>query len=113
MELARAILAERDLALSVQVLGEFYVQATHPSRSEGLTHEQAVALIESWLRFHVQEASVRLVRNALSTAARWNISYWDASIVEAAREASCPILLSEDLQDGTDFAGVLVENPFR
>jgi predicted nucleic acid-binding protein len=36
----------------------------------------------------------------------------DAAIVEAAREAGCATLLSEDLQDGMDFAGVLVVNPF-
>jgi predicted nucleic acid-binding protein len=53
-----------------------------------------------------------LLQNALAAAARWNISYWDAAIVEAAREAKCRILLSEDLQDGMDFAGVRVENPF-
>jgi predicted nucleic acid-binding protein len=71
-----------------------------------------LALIESWLRFRTQEATVRLLQNALATAARWNISYWDAALVEAAREAKCHILLSEDLQDGMDFAGVRVENPF-
>lgn len=32
--------------------------------------------------------------------------------MEAARQARCAILLSEDLQDGMDFAGVRVSNPF-
>jgi predicted nucleic acid-binding protein len=109
---ARAILDDEDLALSIQVLQEFYVQATHRSRSERLMHEQAVALIESWLRFRTQESTVPLLQNALVAAARWNISYWDAAIVEAAREAKCSILLSEDFQNGMDFAGVRVENPF-
>jgi predicted nucleic acid-binding protein len=53
MERARAILDDEDLAVSVQVLQEFYVQATHRSRDERLTHDQAIALIESWLRFPV------------------------------------------------------------
>lgn len=110
---ALALLEEEDLAVSVQVLQEFYVQATHPARLERLTHDQAVALVESWLRFRVQEVTVPLLRDALSTAARWNISYWDAAIVEAARQAGCALLLSEDLQDGMDFAGVRVANPFR
>lgn len=48
----------------------------------------------------------------MATSARWGISYWDAAIVEAAREAGCPILLTEDLQPGLDFAGVRVESPF-
>jgi len=72
-----------------------------------------VALIESWLRFRVQENTVDVLRNALSTRARWDISYWNAAIVEAARAAGCDTLLSEDLQDGMDFAGVRVQNPLR
>lgn len=111
-EKALAVLEDEDLALSVQVLQEFYVQATHPTRTERLSHDEAVALVESWLRFGVQESSVTLMRNALATSARWNISYWDAAIVEAAREAGCSTLLSEDLQDGMDFAGVRVVDAF-
>jgi predicted nucleic acid-binding protein len=113
MERARAILDDEDLAVSVQVLQEFYVQATHRSRDERLTHDQAIALSESWLRFPVEESSVQLLRNALATAARWTISYWDAAIVEAARASGCTIVLTEDLQDGMDFAGVRVVDPFR
>ncbi len=111
-ERALAILDEEDLAMSVQVLQEFYVQATHPARPERLTHEQAVALVESWLRFRVQDVSISLLRDAFATRARWQISYWDAAIVEAARAAGCSTLLSEDFHDGMDFAGVRVTNPF-
>lgn len=111
-ERALTLLDADDLAVSVQVLQEFYVQATHQRRTTRLTHEQAVALVESWLRFRVQDVSVRVLRNAMATAARWQISYWDAAVVEAAREARCHTLLSEDLQHGMDFAGVRVTNPF-
>jgi len=111
-ERALTLLDADDLAVSVQVLQEFYVQSTHRRRSTRLAHEQAVALVESWLRFRVQDVSVRVLRNAMATAARWQISYWDAAIVEAAREAGCDRLLSVDLQHGMDFAGVRVTNPF-
>jgi predicted nucleic acid-binding protein len=112
-ERAIAILNGEDLVLSVQVLQEFYVQSTRVTRADKLEHEQAVALVESWLRFRVQDVTVTVMRNALSSAARWRISYWDASIIEAAREAGCVTVLSEDLQDGMDFAGVTASNPFR
>jgi len=109
---ALEVLDGTDVVLSVQVLQEFYVQATRATRSERIEHETAVALIEAWLRFRIQETTVSVLQNALATSARWGISYWDAAIVEAARAAACPVVLSEDLQDGMDFAGVRVENPF-
>ena len=52
---ANDILAERDLALSVQVLQEFYVQATRASRPDAIGHRQAVLLIQSFRRFPVQD----------------------------------------------------------
>jgi predicted nucleic acid-binding protein len=111
-ERALAILENEDLCLSVQVLQEFYVQSTRASRRDRLEHEQALALVEAWLRFPALEISVSLLRDAIASAKRWRISYWDAAIVEAAREAACAVLLSEDLQDGMDFDGVTVVNPF-
>lgn len=43
---------------------------------------------------------------------RFNVSYWDAAIIEAARESGCTELLSEDLSNGQDYNGVTVVNPF-
>ena len=110
---AREILLRRDLALSVQVLQEFYVQATRESRSDRLRHDQAVRLIESFCRYPVQELTLSIVRAAFATRARWKISYWDAAILEAARASGCDIVLSEDLSDQEDYEGIRVENPFR
>jgi predicted nucleic acid-binding protein len=111
-EEANAILAARDLVLSAQVLQEFYVQATRRSRPDRLTHPQAAGLVESFLRFRVVEITGGLVLSALAARERFEISYWDAAILEAARAAGCEVLLSEDLSDGQDYAGVRVENPF-
>jgi len=109
---ARDLLESEDLALSVQVLQEFYVQATRPTRPQRLSHEQAAGLVEAFLRFPVQDTTVALVRAALETAARFSVSYWDAAIIEAARGLGCATLLTEDLADGTDYGGVRVVNPF-
>jgi len=110
---ARALLNETELALSVQVLQEFYVQATRPASRASLGHSDATALVESWLRFPILDLTVPLVRAALVASARWQISYWDAAIVESARALGCAVLLSEDLQPGQDFDGVQVVDPFR
>lgn len=112
-EAAREILRHTDLVVSVQVLQEFYVQATRESRPDRLRRDQAVRLVESFCRFRVQETTLGLVRAAFQTAARWQLSYWDAAILEAARASGCEIVLSEDLAHGQDYDGVRVENPFR
>lgn len=109
---AAALLNETDLALSVQVLQEFYVQATHPKAPGRLAHDTAVALIQALLRFPVQETTVALLTAALAVKERWQLCYWDAAIVAAARSLGCDVLLSEDFQDGQDFDGVRVANPF-
>lgn len=108
---ARSALAGRDLVVSTQVLGEFYVQATRPTRADAMSHEQATRLVESFTRFPVQAVTVDVVRAALASRARFALSYWDAAVVESARAAGCTTLLTEDLQPGQDFAGVRVVNP--
>lgn len=109
---AKELLASRDIALSVQVLQEFYVQATRKSRADGLTHEQATSLVDSFRRFPVQETTIGVMLSAMSTRQRFGVSYWDAAILEAARALGCEVVLSEDLSEGQDYAGVRVENPF-
>lgn len=109
---AEEVLSSRDVGLSVQVLQEFYVQATREHRPDRLTHEQAATLVDSFRRFPVQETTVAVMVSAMHTRQRYRISYWDAAILEAARELGCDVVLSEDLNDGQDYAGVRVENPF-
>ncbi|HYV64574.1 MAG TPA: PIN domain-containing protein [Bryobacteraceae bacterium] len=110
---AKDILNALDLALSVQVLQEFYAQATRTTRADRLSHLQATLLIRSFCRYPVQETTLLLVEAALRTTERFQISYWDAAIIEAARTLGCREILSEDLGDGQDYGGVRVTNPFR
>jgi predicted nucleic acid-binding protein len=109
---ANQILAARDLALSVQVLQEFYVQATRSSRPDPLTYEQATGLVESFLRFPVLAITTDLMLAAAAASQRFGVSYWDAAILEAARSLGCDLVLSEDLSDGQDYAGIRVQDPF-
>lgn len=111
--IAASLLKERNLHLSVQVLQEFYVQATRITREDRIPHEEAVALIKSWKRFTVQPVTLELLDAALQAKDRWQLSYWDAAIIEAARCASCDTILSEDLNDGQSYDGIRVLNPFR
>lgn len=110
--IAREILLRDDLVLSVQVLQEFYVQATHARRPDPLSHSMASRFIEKWLRFRVQENTVVVLRSALAMKERYGISYWDAAILAAAKAARCTELLTEDLNHGQDYDGIAVINPF-
>jgi predicted nucleic acid-binding protein len=112
-QIALEILQAEDLGLSVQVLQEFYVQATREGKSDRLGHDQAASLVEAYLRFPVQENTVALMRAALAAKNRFGVSYWDAAVIEAARALSCRTLLTEDMSHGRDYDGVIIENPFR
>jgi predicted nucleic acid-binding protein len=110
--IAQEILTGTDIALSVQVLQEFYVQATHARRPDALPHDIAARLIEKWQRFRIQDNTVAVLHSALKLKERFQTSYWDASILAAAKAARCRQLLSEDLNHGQDYDGVMVVNPF-
>ena len=100
-------------ALSVQVLQEFYVQATRATRRDALPHDIAAGLIRTWLRFKVQETSVSIITGALEIKAVHGLSYWDAAIVAAARALGCRELYSEDMTHGREIEHVKIINPFR
>ena len=95
----------------MQVLQEFYIQATRQGRADAITHEQAVGLIQAWCRFPIQETTVGVMTAALATRRRFGVSYWDAAVIEAGRALGCAVVLSEDLSPETDYDGVRVENP--
>ncbi|WP_034853341.1 PIN domain-containing protein [Inquilinus limosus] len=110
---ALALLDRDDCVLSVQVLQEFYAQATRASRPDPLPHEIAAGLIRTWLRFRIQENTVAILETALEIKALHQFSYWDSAIIAAARAAGCRELFSEDLSHGRTIEGVTVINPFR
>jgi predicted nucleic acid-binding protein len=112
-DIAVALLDTENIALSVQVLQEFYVQATRATRPDALAHEIAVGLVRTWLRFKVQETTLPVMINALEIKVRYGLSYWDAAIVAAARALGCHELLSEDMSHGREVEGVTINNPFR
>jgi predicted nucleic acid-binding protein len=112
-EKAIALLDRDGGAVSVQVFQEFYVQATRASRPDALSHEIAQGLIETWMRFAVQEITVSVFKHALALTAEHKLSYWDSAIIAAARALGCRELFSEDMAHGREIDGVLIINPFR
>jgi predicted nucleic acid-binding protein len=110
---AQAIVDGGDNALSVQVLQEFYVQATRPTRPDALPHDIATGLIRTWLRFPVQETTLAIMTDALAMKVAHGLSFWDAAIVAAAHAQRCDELMTEDFSHGRVIDGLRIINPFR
>ncbi|HEX3143200.1 MAG TPA: PIN domain-containing protein, partial [Pyrinomonadaceae bacterium] len=94
---ARQLLLNENWGWSAQVAGEFYYVATSPKRQFRLSPSLAQQYVETWLGFPTASISISIVRDALELSAKFQMSYWDAAIVAAARELGCQTVYSEDL----------------
>ena len=111
-ERALSLLKDGDLAISVQVLQEFYHQATRPNRPAPITPMQALGFLESINAFPVQAITSEVFRAGVEISQRFGLSYWDGAILAAARAMGCDAVYSEDMGAGQDYDGLRVVNPF-
>jgi predicted nucleic acid-binding protein len=109
---AENILDRDDCVLSVQVLQEFYVQATRSSRADRLSSDDAERFVTAMLRFRIQPQTIEVMRIALEIVRQLKFSYWDSAIIAAAVITNCDTLFTEDLQHGQIIRGVKVVDPF-
>lgn len=94
---------------SFQVLEEFYVKV---SKKWPAAREQARAEVRDLLAWRPVRVDAEMMDRAWKIQDRYQLSFWDALIVAAARSASCRYLLTEDLQPDQNLDGVRVINPF-
>lgn len=100
------------IVVSTQVMNEFYTVATR-KLANPLPAEEAAAVVESMTSYVCVPVDGDLVLRAIRAGRRWQLAHWDALMVEAARQAGCDRLLTEDLADGAVYDGLRIENPFR
>jgi predicted nucleic acid-binding protein len=105
-----------DLVLSHQSLVEF-VSVTTRVRS-GRTPLLSLSVARDTVEWFMMEFTVLypdpdVVRMALHGVSSHGISWYDAHQWAYAAVHKVPLLLTEDLQDGRDYGGVQVVNPFR
>ncbi len=102
-------LEESSTFIPVQVLGELF----RVLRKARYIDEQAQTMVSRWQNtFHPIETSTSVMQAALDLSVKHKFNIWDAVILSAAAEASCHLLLSEDMQDGFTWRGVTIVNPF-
>ena len=109
---ARRILQSENWGWSIQVAQEFYVNAINPKKGTGLSHTEAEVFIKTWMSFPLAINNAACLLDALEISHRFQISLCDANIIAAARQLNCKRLMSEDLNAGQNYDGVVVENPF-
>jgi predicted nucleic acid-binding protein len=95
--------------ISYQVLYEFYVKVT---RKWPQARQQARAEVRDLLAWRPVSIDAGILDRGWNLQDRYQLSFWDALIVAAARSVSCRYLLTEDLQADQDLDGVVVINPF-
>ena len=109
---AREVLEAGRIGFSIQVAQEFFVNATRKLRPP-LSSQDALAFIQTLASSEIVALDFDLFQEAVRLQDRFQISYWDAAIVAAAKRLGAQWLYSEDLADGEVFEGVQVINPFR
>ena len=115
-EVARDLIVElwdaRGGVLSIQVLQEFYVNVTRKLKKP-LTSAKALEVVEEYLTWTVVENTGRLLTSAIDLQQKAQLSFWDAMVVQAAIEAGCDKLYSEDMNAGQHFGSLVIVNPFK
>lgn len=111
--LARALversIEEESFVVSTQVLVEFYMTTV---RRRLLGPAQALDLVRFWGGHDTVPHTPDLVTRGIELHQAHSLSVWDGLIVQAALDAHCDVLLSEDLQHGRRFGSLEVANPF-
>jgi predicted nucleic acid-binding protein len=108
-EVLRRLADEGTGVLSTQVLQEFFVAATRRLGSDPLVARE---IMNDFSNFETVTVTHAIINEAVDVSVLNRISFWDSLIVASAASAACSVVLSEDLNSGQRFKGLVVVNPF-
>ena len=94
--------------LSIQVLQEFYVTCMRKQ----VAAEALRSIVADLALWHVHSPRPNEVTAAIDLSSRYQISFWDAMIIQSAAMMGCTVVWSEDLNSGQTYGDVRVMNPF-
>lgn len=98
--------------VSTQVLQELAVNLRRNAKKP-LDARATRDIVSDYLAWQVVVNGGDSILEALDLEARYQISFWDALVVQAAQASGAEILYSEDLSDGQAYGTVRVINPLR
>lgn len=96
--------------LSIQVLQEFYVDITRKV-PRPLDPRQAAEVIADLANWNMHSPTAQDMLDAIRLQQRFDVSFWDAMILTSAQVLGCPVVWSEDMNDGQRFGDLQVRNP--
>jgi predicted nucleic acid-binding protein len=108
----KSLLASNALTVSLQVLNEIYSVVRRKPEFAHWRSDVRIFLLDQ-LEWATPPIAADQVQEAWRLEDRYQIDYWDALLLASANQAGCGYFLSEDLNDGRDYGGVRVVNPFR
>jgi len=98
-------------ALTEQSLFEFFHASTRKGKMS--TSDAASVVRELTQNFSLLLPYPTVINDTFALIARHNLSIWDARMLAVCAAYGCDHLLSEDMQDGAQYGGVTVVNPFN
>jgi predicted nucleic acid-binding protein len=111
-ELVSSLWESGDGVLSTQVLQELCVTVRRKV-ARPLSSGSTRKLLEDYMKWPMVVNTADSVLEALDLESRYQLSFWDALIVQAAASCGAEILYSEDLADGQKYGDVRVVNPLK
>ena len=102
-------LATGAAVISTQVLQEYFSVST---RKLSVPAEAAQKKVEILAALVAVTIDAEHVIESIKLHRIYNLSFWDALIVHAARRAGCDRLMTEDLQAGQRIQGIEIVDPF-
>lgn len=97
--------------LSIQVLQEFFVTVTRKIGMP-LDHHTARQIVADLAHWRLQAPQASDLLQAIDLLQDYQLSFWDAMVVQSAARLGCKTLYSEDLSHGQSYGNVQVINPF-
>jgi len=98
--------------VSTQILQEVCVNLRKKARNP-LTIDEVRRVVQDYFAWEVVTNTRETILQALDIELRYKVSFWDAMVVQAAENAGCSILYSEDFNDQQHFGLVRVINPLK
>lgn len=98
---------QRPIALSIQVLQEFYVTMIRKGGDSSFFRE----VVEHYMQRKIIENTCGLMQLAMDVHRKYGSSFYDANIIAAAQMSGAKELWTEDLNTGQDYGGVVAVNP--